>query len=266
MITTKERLSWTRFSLLIPSQYQEVLQLIALFAHVRLAASWKPDHLEEAIYRIRNWLPWIPHENPFRFDVVDFLMYLQSMHFEDVGLGPSRGAFIRFSVLWPAIILGFDCISWIPLDGDCVSTSLHTLVLRMSDIAEIEEAIEPCRLLLASFHPCGICRSAAVCALGGILLRAFWFTNNIEYVNEAISILQESLNSPNAKRFGVALLLIRFLSIRFDSSRSREVFGEIMRLFQMAVGHRGVMIRHPQREMRLTRSNDIKSCRIFYLV
>lgn len=71
---------------------------------------------------------------------------------------------------------------------------LSTLLsaLRMTDMAEIEEAIEPCRLLLASFHPRDMCRSAAVWELGVILFRAFWFTNNIEYVNEAISILRES--------------------------------------------------------------------------
>ena len=150
-----------------PSQYREALRLISLFAQVRLAASWMPDHLEEAIYRFRNWLPWIPHEDPIRPDVIDFLTYLQSMHFEDFGVWSLQEGHSYVSVCSgrPSF---WDLVA--SLGSPSMATEFQRLsillsALRMTDMAEIEEAIEPCRLLLASFHPRDMCRSAAVWAL-----------------------------------------------------------------------------------------------------
>jgi len=75
----------------------------------------------------------------------------------------------------------------------------------MTDMAEIERTIEPCRLLLASFHHSNIFNPIAVNVLGTLLQRAFWFTNNIEYVNEAISVFREGLNLPDAELFGFVI-------------------------------------------------------------
>ena len=66
-----------------PSQYGEALRIIGTFAKARFVGSEKPEHLEEAIYRIRNWLHWIPLEDPDRPYLVSDLTFLQSLHFKD---------------------------------------------------------------------------------------------------------------------------------------------------------------------------------------
>jgi len=227
-----------------PSQYQEALQLISTFAQVRLNASWKPEHLEETIHRFQTWLPWIPLEDPFRPYVVDYLTYLQSMHFRDFGVGGLQEEHSCDPVLsvQPSF---WDLVA--SLKSPSMATELQRLyalfsAFHMTDMAEIEEAIEPCRLLLASFHPGDLYKSLAVGVLGILLLRTFEFTNDVEYVNEAISILREGLNLPNANSFGVVQLFIIFLSIRLDLRHSREDLGEIMQLYQKVADYRGTKI------------------------
>jgi len=103
---------------------------------------------------------------------------------------------------------------------------------------EIEEVIEPCRLLLASFHPSDRNQPAAVSIYGFLLLCATLFTKDVKYVNKAIQILWERHNLPNAKQFGAVQLLIFFLCIRFELRRSGEDLGEAMQLFQKQVDDR----------------------------
>jgi len=69
------------------NQYREALQLISMFAYFRWTASRKPEHLEEAIYRLQKLLPWIPLEDPIRPHVVQNPTFLQSRHFEYFGFG-----------------------------------------------------------------------------------------------------------------------------------------------------------------------------------
>jgi len=49
-----------------PSQYREALEVITAFAQAQFGVSGKPEHLEEVIYRLWNWVHWIPLEDPNR--------------------------------------------------------------------------------------------------------------------------------------------------------------------------------------------------------
>jgi len=223
------------------SQYREALQIIATFAQARLIVSWKPEHFEEAMYHFRNWLPWIPLEHPDRPQLVMHLRFLQSRRFKDFGVGDLQENHSFDSVFsgWPSF---WDFIA--PLQSPSMATGLQRIfalfsALRMTDMAEIEAAIEPCRLLVASFHPSDEFKSVGVVVLGKLLFRASSFTNNIEYLNEAISILRESLNLPNAELFGAVPVLISSLHTRLALRFSGEDFGEIMQLFQMLAEHIG---------------------------
>jgi len=204
--------------------------------------SRKPKNLEEAIYRVRNLLTGIPLEDPMRPDVVNQLTLLRSMQFKDFGVGGLQEEHFCDSVVsaqpsfWD-LIASFESPSMATEDQRYRALAS---AYSMTDMARIEEVIKPCRLLFASFHPSdsGDYKLFAVYALGDLLWRAFRFTNNIEYLDEAISIYGEGLKLSDIRSFGVFPLLIHALSIRFDLRHSREDLGELMQLYQMAVDHR----------------------------
>jgi len=191
-----------------------------------------------AIYHIRNFLPWISLEDPDRQFVVDHLTFLQSMRFEIFGIGGLHPVCSGQPSFWDVIAsLGSSSMATEGQRLNAFFSAFH-----ITDMAEFEASIEPCRLLLASFRHGDMSGSLAVWNSGMLLLRAFSFANNIEYLNEAISILREGLNLPYAKHFGVVSLLISSLSIRLDLRRSREDLGEIMKLYQMTVDDRSTKI------------------------
>ena len=160
-----------------PSQYREALSFISVFAQARLCSSWKPEYLEEAIYRFRNWLPWIPLEDPNHAIVVDYLTFIQSIHFEDFGVRDLQEELSCDSVssgqpsFWD-LIASLESPSMATEDQRLRALTYGSF---MADMAGIEQAIEPCRLLLASFHHSDIFKPIAVNVLGTFLQRAFWF-------------------------------------------------------------------------------------------
>jgi len=221
-----------------PSQYLEALQIIFTFAQVRLQASWKPEHLVEVIHRLQNFLPWIPLEDPSRPVYIDLLTALRSIHFKEFGVGGLQEEhtydpmFSCMSSLWKSTSPSMAT----EIQRLCALSPFH-----MTDMAEIEKSIETCRLLIAS-HTSDLSRSIAVYVLAMLLLRAFLFENNIEYINEAISILREGSSLPITERFGIIPLLIASLGLRFSLCGFREDLDEIMQLHQIACDHRGIKI------------------------
>jgi len=225
-----------------PSQYQHALMIIVAFAEARLLVSGRPEHLEEAIYRVRNWLAWIPLEDPDRPFLVSYLTSLQSKRFEDFGVADLQEnrsldpEFFGQPSFWDVIA---------PLQSPSMATESQRLdalcsAFRMTDMVEIEAAIKPCRLLVASFHPSDPYKYVGCGVLGKLLFRAYSYANNIEYLNESISVLREGLNLPAAERFALIPVLINSLSTRFNLRRSREDLDEIMQLYQMFADRRGI--------------------------
>ena len=228
------------------SQYREALYFISQFAVARLNTCDKPEHLEEAIYRFRNWLPWIPHEDPCHRTVFEFLKLLESRRVDDFGVGDLREELSGNSVLsgqpsfWELIA---------SLESPSKGTELQRISALMSasgmtDMAEVEAVIEPCRRLLASFHPSAVVKPHAVGMFGNLLFKAFKFTNKIEYVNEGILVLRGNPMMRNAESFRDAPLLVTLLYIRFALRRSREDLAEIMQLHQIVADDIGIKILH----------------------
>jgi len=217
-----------------PSQYREALQTIFTFADIRLLVSGKPENLEEAIYRLRNLLPWIPLEDPYRPQFVRHLAVLQSRRFEDFGVG-DRQENRSFDSVFSGQLSFWDIIA--PLQSPSMATEGQRFEAlrsadRMTDMAEIEAAIEPCRLLVASFHPSDPLKVTGFGILGNLLFRAYSYENNIEYLNESISVLREGLNLPNALHSILVPALINPLFARLNRRRYREDLDEIMQLYQ----------------------------------
>jgi len=197
------------------------------------------------MYRIRNLLHWTPLENPDRPRLVRHLTYLQTVHFNDFGVGGLQEDRLVDS-LFSDLPSFWDIIA--PLQSPSMATEMQRFYAlfsasRMTDMVEIEAAIEPCRLIVASFHPSDPYQSFGVIILGRLLFRLAFSANNIEYVNEAISILRERLNLPTSTSypdlFGVVIVLIQSLSIRLDLRFSGEDLDELMQLYQMFADHRG---------------------------
>ena len=227
-----------------PSQHQEALQYFSLFAQARLTRFSKPEHLEEAIYRFRNWLPRIPLEHPIRPSVVYHLTCLQSTHFEDFGVGGFQEEHSCDSVFSSKPSFRDLAASLMNPSMETGAQPLHTSVsaFHMTDMAEIKAAIERHRILLAPVHHRDLHESAAFYIVGALLLRAFQISDNIEYVNEAISILRDGSNLPDAESSGLILLLIHSLNTRFGLRRSREDLDELAQLYQTAVNDRSTKI------------------------
>ena len=225
-------------------QYRNALVIIAVFAYVRLSVSSKAEHLEEAIHRHQNLLRWIPLEDPDRPSVFHNLNSLRSKRFKNFGVGGVQEGYSSDSALSGLPSFGdlIASLEYPSKESDSQRFNALSSARRMTDMAEIEAAIEPCRRLLASFHPSDPHKSFAVDVLGNLLFRAFKFTNNIEYVNEAISILREGLDLPDAERFGLVPLSIVVLLARFDLRYSGEDLDEITQLCQMAVNQGAIKI------------------------
>jgi CHAT domain-containing protein len=227
-----------------PSQYLEALQFFSLFSQARLIKFSKPEYLEEAIYRFRNWLPWIPLEHPIRPSVTHHLACLQSTHFEDFGVGSFQGEHSCDSIFSSRPSFRDLAASLMTPSMETGAQLLHAppSAFHMTDMAEIKAAIEYHRILLAPVYHHDLQESAAFYIVGALLLRAFQISDNIEYVNEAISVLRHGSNLPDAESSGLVLLLIHSLNTRFGLRRSREDLDELTQLYQMAVNDRSTKI------------------------
>src|SRR5579863_7844670 len=87
-------------------------------------------------------------------------------------------------------------------------------------------------------------KSLAIYIFGSLLISAFLSTNNIEYINKMISILQKGLKLQNLDhvQVGLVISLMDALTICLHFCHFREDLDEIMQLCQMAVNHRSTKI------------------------
>ncbi|KAI0255310.1 CHAT domain-containing protein [Lactifluus subvellereus] len=110
----------------------------------------------------------------------------------------------------------------------------------ITNIADIEEAIKYCRLLLTSSHPSGLFGLLPAIGLTIFLLRAFEQTDKIEYLNEAIAVLRDVLKIPRTGDIHLVATrqLTSSLSTRVQLLNQKEDLEEIMRLFPTAINER----------------------------
>ncbi|KAI0255232.1 hypothetical protein BJV78DRAFT_1279434 [Lactifluus subvellereus] len=112
-------------------------------------------------------------------------------------------------------------------------------IQEFTNVAEMEEAIKYCRLLVASFHhdPRHPLAYIPVSVLDVLLFRAFKRTDKIEYLNESIALKRDILKMPDARPIhsAAAAHLLFLLLSRFGLLWRREDLDEIMQLFPMTV-------------------------------
>ena len=228
-----------------PSQWsEEAFDLAAKFSIARFNASGKPEHLEQAIYRFRTLLDQTSLGNPNRPMVIRFLSFFQGLRFDD----STAGAKALFSTSEFAQRPSFHDLTASLPELDAVNSTttfaMHFNALQLNtieclaDIAEIKDGVKYCRQLLASY-PRSELAPHARSALRNLFYCAFKFTNEIEYLNEAISVTRDQITTmdPSMGRFLSLKELIVFLLTRLDILKRREDLDELMELFPVVEKH-----------------------------
>ena len=122
--------------------------------------------------------------------------------------------------------------------GKHINALRSSYINQLTDVADIEDGIKYCRDLLVSY-PRSELASTAQSALGLLLHRAFQFTHDIGYLNEAISATRDGINNADSPTSRVTLLvgLTSLLSTRFELLCHEEDLHEVMRLFPTAADY-----------------------------
>jgi CHAT domain-containing protein len=159
--------------------------LAAALAKIRSEAHWSPEYSEEAIYRTRAFL--------------SSSFYTESRAYSHRTWDPEVAAEKRFryfgsieGVEEPSVT-GPSVSSPVPETPESDQTSnemeLLTLIINDGDTMKIDEAIKKGRFIAASSHK-------ALIRFAEILDDAFDRTDDIEYLNESISVRRQILDSP----------------------------------------------------------------------
>jgi len=217
----------------------------AILAAVRVAIYKDPVYLEEAIYCQRKFLRMPSTDDLWRSITTQVLaspIKERSSQFVITGEGLPETHSLP-EVTFPHLVMPLhsrstiDKAYWWAVPAERVKhlRALKT-VCHTTDIADIEDAIEYCQLLLASTPPNHIITYCPANALGEVLFHAFKCTDNIEYLNKSIAAFCNILGMPSTKwaRFGVIGSLHNALSVRCSLSRDKKDYDEMMRLCSMA--------------------------------
>jgi len=186
-----------------PSRYQaKALKAAIVFSLVRFFRSGKPEHLEQAIHINRTLLDRLSLEHLDCDEVIKQHSFLQGLRLDGTGVAPKSENSTSESGMLPSfrdLTASLPELSAKPLPTTTYSRHLSALLFsinRLTDVADIEDGINYCRQLLASY-PDHLLTHDARRALANLLRRAFECTNEIEYLNRAISASRDSLNTAN---------------------------------------------------------------------
>ena len=229
---------------------KKAVELAASFALPRFMADGKPEHLEQAIYRLRALLdttPW-PFEDSDRPFFVQYLSFLQGLRFNDFSVAMDFEDLLSVSSDSTEVPSFHDLFASLPELND-IRTQEESLekhynalqissIERLTDIADIEDGVKYCRELVASYPDSALAPDAreALCLLFN---HAFECTNQIEYLNEAIVAARDSIHfsNPLATRKLFHLWLTTLLLTRFKLLHHGEDLDETMELFATVANH-----------------------------
>ena len=226
---------------------EEALYLADIFAEARFDTYGKPEDLEHAIYRIRTRLDGTSIEDPDRAETIQRLSSLKGLRLDGAVNTQDALSFPSESGKPPSlrdlIASGKGANAFKP--GSMETLGKHLDALRAcrhnqpTCIADIEDDLKYCRHLLV-LYPRGELASSAQSTLCVLVSRAFELTHEIEYLNEGISVIRDSIDtvdSPSSR--AVSLVgLVALLSIRLNLLCQEEDFHELMQLFPIAADYR----------------------------
>ncbi|KAH9970655.1 CHAT domain-containing protein [Russula compacta] len=221
---------------------EQAARLAGWLAQGRFTLDSKPEHLAEGIFRIRAHLNAMPSQDPHRRTVARWLALLEKRHFEEFGVRSGRqednAEVVDDSHLDASPQVAKSNLIPFPLPMPDKKDSIPhilalTSILNITDLTDIEQAIEYCRLCLTSpdsYLP------FTLNALGHLLYRAFHLTANVNYLNETITVYRDLIKMRGVpiNLHTIALLLITCLFSRFELFKDRRDGDEIAELFAVA--------------------------------
>ncbi len=224
---------------------EDALDFAAKFAMAQFDAYGKPEHLEQAIHRLQAFLDRTPLENPNRSMVIKLLSFFQGLRFDDSSVRGRALSSTSESATPPsfrdlaASVHGLNSAKPLPEGAFKKHLNAFQSIERLTDMADVEDGIKYCRQLLTSF-PSSKLAPFARKALQDLFHRAFECTNEIKYLDEAISAARDHhINSadPLMSRFLSLNELILLLLARLELLHRREDLTELMQLFPMVAKH-----------------------------
>ena len=211
------------------------MHLARTLAHIRFVRYSRPEHLAEAIFRTRTLLDIMPSEHPNHCSVVKGLADLEKTRFEESGVRTDN---VDDSHPAASPQLAKSNLVEFPLPmPDRRNSVPHiealTSMLQITDLTNIEKAIESCRLCLTS--PSSHLPLTLV-VLGHLLHRLFRLTENINYLHESITVYRDLINMEGVpiNLHTIARQLVDRLSSRFKLFKDKRDSYEIMELFAIA--------------------------------
>ncbi|KAH9994310.1 CHAT domain-containing protein [Russula compacta] len=226
-----------------PNEDVEVAMLLArALAQVRFISDSKPEHLAEAIFRTRNLLNALSSEDPDHPSLVEELAGLEKRRFQEFGVRSGQqednAKLVDESHLAASPQMAKSNLVEFPLQmPDRRDPIPHILalasILDITDLTNMEEAIEYCRLCLTSPHSH---IPYTLNALGHLLYRVFKLTGNIDCLHESITVYHDLIKMEGApfNLHRIAGRLIERLHSRFMLFKDRRDCDEIMELFAVA--------------------------------
>ncbi|KAH9970438.1 CHAT domain-containing protein [Lactifluus volemus] len=223
------------------SQFQDTALLwVAEISYRRFSLFDMPEYLEEATFHLRVYLSSASRDDPLRPDFSQRLAYLTDQRAIEFGVEEGRDR--------DPDVYKLPCLSSLAASITDPNSSIsneqwdqHLRALDSmrytDDIAEIEEAIKYCRLVLASTHcvPSLEHRNHVklYVALGSLLLQAFRRNGKLEYIDESIAVLHDGLKTYDTPddRFTLAFGGVLSLTARISLHQREEDVDEVIRIF-----------------------------------
>jgi CHAT domain-containing protein len=224
-----------------PTEMQRnAMMLTSCLLASRLDMSSRPEYLEDAIHRIRTFLPSLPDED--RTMLASFLNSLMQRRFDYFGVAGNSGEAPPTNPrlnLHASIVFGGG-----PALGVCKGPQMEEKPRHLYEVAvgiingeitDVEAAVERCRKLLPlqQSRDQWSSSSGLAKAFANILFYAYKSTKRSDYLNEAITAhrdIRKISASNKLTHFDAGFVLLQSLFARLHLFRRREDFEELMQL------------------------------------
>ena len=217
---------------------KNAMVLISTLLVSRSNLSSRPDYLEDAIHRLRTFVPCLLDED--RTALAKVLDSLMKQRFDYFGVtGNSDGIpppqTDPHSDVRHSLTLGSKGLSQV----NEITRHLAevTIAIKNGEYMDVDAAVERSRKLLPLQQPSDgwLPSSAIPYTFAGVLIEAYRCTKRLNYLDEAITTFRYLHNMSAAKgtpfHFDSGLMLWQSLMVRLESFPGQEDFEELMRLF-----------------------------------
>jgi tetratricopeptide (TPR) repeat protein len=217
----------------------DAMMLISFLLVSRLNSFSRPEYLEDAVHRIRTFVPCLPDEE--RTQLTSILNSLTRQRFKYFGVAGNAGGappIPHFEQRTEIYFKGGSALGIRP--GSPMEAKLRHLyeaaaAIINGKITDVEAAVERSRKLipLQQSRDQWSSSSELVKAFANLLFHAYKSTKRSDYLNEAIATLQDLRKisvSNKATHFDVGNVLLLSLLVRFNLFHRRKDFEELMQL------------------------------------